>query len=92
MTAWGKWWFINGGSFHAMWKQRKYRAIRDLALKLPQMAWDAAVDQFKVHGTDGCTSCETGRVTMYVTSTKCVSCDVTEPTKLSQVSSSEKKS
>ena len=37
----GKWWFINGGHIHGMWKKRKYSAIRDQALTLPKAAWEA---------------------------------------------------
>jgi len=35
------WWFLNGGSIHGLWKGRKFSKIRDLALSLPKMAWDA---------------------------------------------------
>lgn len=37
--------------------------------------------QFKLHGTDGCRSCETGRATMYVTlDGLCLHCAQSSPT------------
>jgi hypothetical protein len=35
----------------------------------------AIVDKFKVHGTDGCRKCETGRVTMFIANENCIECD-----------------
>jgi len=35
----------------------------------------AGVMQFKTWGTDGCQSCETGRITLFVANTKCIQCD-----------------
>ena len=37
---WSKWWFLNGGMLHGLWKQRQYKAILELAKKLPKAAWD----------------------------------------------------
>lgn len=31
--------------------------------------------QFMTHGTDGCSECETGRVTLYVRRTICIECE-----------------
>lgn len=36
----GKWWFLAGGSFHGLWKYRRYKEIRDLGQRLPQLAWE----------------------------------------------------
>jgi hypothetical protein len=33
-----------------------------------------ADNQFKVHGTDGCSECETGRTTLYVLDRRCITC------------------
>jgi len=40
-TTFADWWFLNGGSIHGLWKGKKFSEIRDLALSLPKMAWDA---------------------------------------------------
>lgn len=32
-------------------------------------------NKFKVHGTDGCKSCETGRVTLFIANDECISCN-----------------
>ena len=31
--------------------------------------------KFKVHGTDGCKSCEAGRVTLFIANDECISCN-----------------
>ena len=31
--------------------------------------------KFKVYGTDGCKSCETGRVTLFIANDECISCN-----------------
>jgi hypothetical protein len=43
MTGFSKWWFINGGSIHGLWKHRKYSAIKHLAETLPQRAYEQGV-------------------------------------------------
>ncbi len=42
--AFGRWWFINGGGIHGLWKRREYLVIRGLAMKLPEFAFKAGVD------------------------------------------------
>ena len=32
------------------------------------------VNKFKVHGTDGCKTCETGRITMFIANEYCITC------------------
>ena len=44
------WWFIAGGSIHALWKNRKYKEIKHLAMLLPKAAWEIRqqeIDQLK---------------------------------------------
>jgi hypothetical protein len=36
------WWFINGGAIHGLWKNRSYKAIKDISITLPKIAWDEA--------------------------------------------------
>jgi hypothetical protein len=42
LTGFSKWWFLAGGSRHALWKQRDYTAIYEKARNLPKAAWDEA--------------------------------------------------
>jgi zona occludens toxin (predicted ATPase) len=37
-------------------------------------AWNEAVAQFKIFGTDGCITCEGGRVTLFVANRQCTQC------------------
>ena len=41
MSDFAKWWFIAGGSVHGAFKYRQWSALKELATKLPKMAWDA---------------------------------------------------
>lgn len=34
--------------------------------------------KFKFYGTDGCTKCETGRITLYHTTNECILCEQRE--------------
>jgi len=33
------------------------------------------LNRFKVHGTDGCKTCDTGRVTLFIANEQCTECD-----------------
>ncbi len=46
--------------------------IDELKAKLKRAKW--IINQFKLHGSDGCLTCDTGRITLYVTNPKCFSC------------------
>lgn len=43
MNKFSKWWWLNGGSIHRLWKDRKYTDIKELAENLPRAAWEAGV-------------------------------------------------
>lgn len=45
MNGFGRFWFLNGGGIHGAWKQRNYSLIKSYALKLPELAWDEALEQ-----------------------------------------------
>lgn len=36
---------------------------------------ETTLKKFKVWGTDGCRTCETGRITMFVANERCIQCD-----------------
>ncbi len=40
MSDWSRWWFLNGGALHRLWKSKKYTAIYQYTQSLPKMAWD----------------------------------------------------
>lgn len=35
----------------------------------------AIINRFKVYGTDGCKSCDTGRVTLFIANDECIECN-----------------
>jgi hypothetical protein len=47
--------------------------IEALEKELAKRTWQ--LKQFKFSGTDGCETCETGRVDFYIANTRCHSCD-----------------
>lgn len=42
VTGWEKWWLVNGGDIHRVWKYRKYTQLRQYAEQLPFAAWKAS--------------------------------------------------
>lgn len=49
---WAKFWFINGGGIHTAFKYRKWTDLRDLAMQLPKLAWQAGLAAGKRIGRD----------------------------------------
>lgn len=56
----------------------------DLSTKLSEIK--ARAEAFKVYGTDGCRTCDDGRITLFVKSESCLSCRTQMPVQTSDVS------